>query len=373
MTGNLNTVQQQAFEACTQDVVSFMLLFEKARRHPKSALLFHGMVAPASMYVIESYKCLTTLFPELRNVLSSDHADLLRASRHRAKLLDGAEKSIEEVTGELAAIAEQQRRYFLEPHRGFLGPLKRAIQPDMGLSTYDDHIFSTTHSTIFGFGEGCDFEASAFTFGEAMGSYTAVLLNLFRLEMPSPLTSAVLPGTIEMKDIKYEALYKRGPFGASRMEFAAGLALLLATLNYMRYILHGLLPAGSHTQFRLKFIAAFHANSNINAIQNRLAATASLSADMQDLFRDVLGNADSRWLRKRGPLRDILTHYLPDPQVAARLASCATRVDAIEHLSGDLTYDEIDALLDRHIAHMSDILEAGFRLSGDPFWLGRVS
>ena len=168
MTNNLGPSQQQALDACIQDTISFMMLFAKAQEHHKAALLFHGVVATASMYVVESHRCLTTLFPNLRNVLSSSQVELLRISRHRAKLLDDTEKSIEDVTGELVTIAEKQRDIFLEPHRGFLGSFKRAIQPDMGLSTHDDHIFSTTHSTIFGFGDGCDFAASAFTFGEAM-------------------------------------------------------------------------------------------------------------------------------------------------------------------------------------------------------------
>jgi hypothetical protein len=266
MADSLDAGQKQALEACIHDAVSFMLLFEKTRQHPQSALLFHGLVPPASMYVVESYRCLTTIFPALHDVLSSDYPNLLQASRHRAKLLDNAQQSIEDIAGELATIAEQQRRYFLEPHHGFISSLKRLIQPDMGLSTYDGHVFSTTHSTIFGFGEDCDFEASAFAFGQAMGAYTGSLFNLFQFELQVPHVHAMLPGTIEMRDIKFEVLYRRGPFGACGMKLAAGLALLLANLNYTHYILRGLLPAGSHTYFRLKFITVFHATANIKAI-----------------------------------------------------------------------------------------------------------
>jgi hypothetical protein len=77
------------------------------------------------------------------------------------------------------------------------------------------------------------------------------------------------------------------------------------------------------------------------AIQNRLAANASLSTDIRELFRDALGNADSRWLRKRGSLRNLLAHYLLDSKAAVRFPSDATRVDAIECLGGGLTFDEI--------------------------------
>jgi hypothetical protein len=372
MADSLDTGQKQALEACIHDTVSFMSLFAKAQQHPQSALLFHGMVPYASMYVVESYRCLTKIFPELQSVLSSEHPDLLHASRHRAKLLDNAQRSIEEVTGELVTIAVQQRQSFLGLHHGFLGTLKRLVQPDMGLSTYNGHMFSTTHSTIFGFGEGCDFNTSAFAFGKAMGAYTASLLNLFQLEMQMPPAPAPLPDTIEMRDIKFEALYNRGPFGTCGTRIAAGLALLLANLNYTHYILRGMLSTGGHTFFRLKFIVAFHATANIKAIQDRLASTTSASTDTRHLFRDALGNMDSRWLRKRDSLRNLLTHYLADPQTVAKLPSGATRVDAIEYLGG-LSFNEIDTLLDRYIAHLANILESGFCLSGDPFWYGQVS
>ena len=219
-----------------------MNLFLKARQHPKAALIFNGLIANASMFVYESHRCFTTLFPDTRDSFSSSHADLLHASRHRAKLLDNTEKTIEEVTAELITIAKRQRDNFLEPHRGILGPLKKAFQPDMGLSIYDSHIFTTTHSTIFEFGEGCDLKASAFAFGEAIGAYTATVLNLFQIEIPSSVKPAELPGNIEMRDIKYEALYNRGQLDANQMHFSAGLILILTNLNFVIYILSGLLP-----------------------------------------------------------------------------------------------------------------------------------
>ena len=61
---DLDDGQKQALEACVQDSVSFALLFEKMRQHPEASLLFLGVIAPASMYIVESHRCLTTLFPE---------------------------------------------------------------------------------------------------------------------------------------------------------------------------------------------------------------------------------------------------------------------------------------------------------------------
>ena len=372
MTKNLASGQQQAFEACIQDAVTYMNLFSRAREHPEAALLFNGLIANASMFVIESNRCLTTLFPDLRDTLSQNHVELLHASRHRAKLLDYTEKTIEEVTGELVAIAEEQRKTFLKPHKGFLGFLKKALQPDMGLSIYDYHIFTTTHSTIFEVGGDYELTAKSFAFGKAIGLYLASLLNLFQIEIPSSVEPADLAGTFEMRDIKYEALYTRGQLGATRIDFSAGLILILANLNFAYYILPGLLPLNSHALFRIKFITAFHANSNIKLMQARLMANKSGNTINDEFFREALGNSDSRWLRKQRRLRNLLTHYLPDAQTASELQADTTRKEAIEQFGGGLSFDEINALLTRNIAHLSGLLESGFNLAGDPFWLGKV-
>jgi hypothetical protein len=369
---NFASGQQQAFEACIQDAVSYMNLFSRAQEHANAALLFNGLIANASMFVVESHQCLITLFPEFRDVLSQNYIDLLYASRHRAKLLDHAAKTIEEVTGDLVTIAKDQRRLFLEPHSGFLGPIKKALQRDMGLSIYNGHIFTTTHSTIFEFGGDFDLTTKSLAFGEAIGFYTASLLSLFSIEIPPSVEPADLPGKFEMRDIKYEALYNRGQLGATRMDFSAGLILILANLNFAYYILPGLLPSNSHALFRMKFITAFHANININSMQGRLMANKLGDTKIVEFFRKALGNSDSRWLRKQRRLRNLLTHYLPDAQMASDLQVNATRMNAIERIGGGLSFEEINALLNRNIGYLSGLLESGFNLAGDPYWLGKI-
>ena len=123
----------------------------------------------------------------------------------------------------------------------------------------------------------------------------------------------------------------------------------------------------------MKFIVAFHANASLWAIQNRLASTSSTTAETVGVFLEAFSNPESKWLRKRRRLRNLLVHYSADPRLTAELSPDATRKDVIEHLGGGLNYDEIDGLLDRHLAQLSRTLETGFNLSGDPFCYGRVT
>jgi hypothetical protein len=374
MNNNFRTVQKQALEVCIEDTVSFMDMYLRIQKHPKSALIFNGLIAHASMFVVENHHCLTTLIPETKSIFSPSFSELLRQSRHRGKLLDSSNKSIDDMTAELISIAKRQREIVLEPHKGLLGAIKRALQPDIGLSFYDNHIFTTTHTVVFAFGKEREFSESAFAFGKEIGVYISTVFRLLQIEIPSSVTKPIeLPGKIEMRDIKYESLYNRGALDACYIEISAGLILILANLNFIIYILSGLLPASSHLLFRLKFITAFHANSSINLLQRKLI-TSKTSPTSVTFFKEALGNDDSKWLRnrKRMPLRNLLVHYLPDEQLISKLPPTASRFDAIEYYSGGLSFTDVNNLLDRNITHLASLLEVFFNLNGDPFWFGKV-
>jgi hypothetical protein len=373
MTSAPKNVQAQALEAINSDIVGLWWLYKSIQSHAQPGLLILGTIPSTSMFVVESYQSLVSMFPKFQSVLSKQHADLLRESRHRAKLLDDSKKSIDEVVSEIAEIARQHRKRFFEPHTGILGPVKRLIQPDLGLYIYEGHVFSTTHAIDFGFGPNVDPSVVAFSFGKAIGAYLSSLIFLLESYGGKPFGPSALSDEIEMRDIKYKALYQRGSLGNLRLDYAAGLVLVLSNLNYVHYILRTVLPARSLTLFRLKFLTAYHANASITMIQNRIMGSGPPSEEIQQVFRSALGNDESRWLRKRGKLRNLLTHYLVEESLANELPPNATRVQTIEHLGGNLTYDKIDSLIDRYITRLSNLLEQGFQLSGDPFWYGKVT
>jgi hypothetical protein len=207
MLTDTEPIDVQAIEAIAADVASFASMFANLQSHPEAALLFLGLIPQASMFAVESCRFINTLSPEIKKVLSSLRMDNLQQPRHRAKLLDDHYKSVEEVSDDLVNISEQQRKLFIEPHKGFLGPLKRIIQPDLGISTYAGHIFSTTHATAFNFGDlGYDAK-SAFSIGHQLGQYISSLIALFDIQLNIPFPSVVLPKKITMKDIKAKSLY----------------------------------------------------------------------------------------------------------------------------------------------------------------------
>jgi hypothetical protein len=133
------------------------------------------------------------------------------------------------------------------------------------------------------------------------------------------------------------------------------------------------LMAGSLSLFRLKFISAFHANENLEVMQSRLTLSSSTPSETTKMLRDALNTPEGKWLRKHTKLRNLLVHYSAEPKLTESLTKNATRKQTIEHFSNGLTYEEIDALLDRYLAETINLFEVGFQLSGDPFWYGTVS
>lgn len=372
MVVHANQTQKYTLVAIEEDTKSIMSLLQGISDHPNAALLSFGLLPPLSMYAVESYRAINALGYLAPNQLEK-FTHILTPIRHRAKLLDSTDKSVEQIAFDLSEFAERQSRLFVDSHTGFLSFLKKALQPDLGLYTINGHIFTTTHSIVFNFGQDSNLSQTAFDIGKALGSYTREMCTLYGIKLADLApASPILLGAFEMRDIKSKALYRRGPLGTTPPEIAVGLIYLLANLNNMRLILHSLLPSNGHTQFRLKFIVAFHADSNLRSIQNRLASTSLLPKDAADIMKDVLGNPDSRWLRKQTGLRNMLVHYLADQRFTRALSPNSDWTQVIEHLGGGKSYLQISALLDRHLERMSISLEEGFSINGDPFWYGRV-
>ncbi len=361
----------QALEACLLDAVALLHLSRSAALHPRAALLFQGFVAHFSMYVVESHHCVTTVAPESRSAFSDLDIEFLRSSRHRAKLLDY--RSIGDVSQELLAIAKQQYQAFNESHVGALGPLKRALQGDLGLSMCGGHIFWTTHATIYAFGTQDTSGENAFAFGNTFGQYIERLLALFGINENGIGGELPALGDIETQDIKYQAFFGRGPLGSGGIDAGASLALVLAAVNLARFVISPAFPSGNMTRLRLLFLTAFHAVAGITAVQDGLLAKREGSERARAVLREVLGHSDARWIRRQGHLRNLLAHYLVDCKLASSVSIAASRTDTIASVAG-AAVEDVEQLVQRYLVHLSSTLEAGFALTGkNPFWYGKVT
>jgi hypothetical protein len=104
-----------------------------------------------SAFTYESSEYIKRKDPAMVRTLEP-HRDLLRASLLRLKLLDDSRKSFDEVLDNASELAAVSSGWMTEDHRGLLGPLKRLIQPDLGIYFAQEEVFCTTHVAFLNLG-----------------------------------------------------------------------------------------------------------------------------------------------------------------------------------------------------------------------------
>lgn len=363
-----------AMEAISQDALFFLTLIKTALSHPRASLIILGAIPITSLFVVESYDYLSR-FPDRRPQLDARRELLIRTSRHRVKLLVSKISSIDEITGEIGTIVDQHKKRFVDSHTGLLAPLKRLIQPDLGLFTYDGHLFSTTHAAEFSFGSGNDPRAGAREFSEDIAGYVADIVNKLGLsdtdfDCPAATSDAPIPAKFIMKDVKNAGFYSRGSLGTLGTNFAAGISYVLASLSYAHFILRELPCARSETFFKIKFLCAYYANDSLNTLQSVLHGRRALPPKAAAVLSVVLSNPQSKWLRKRDNLREFLVHYQPQ-KLTNDMAGLSYR-ELVSRFLGTKSFGHVDLLLDDYISNTIKALEAGFALSPNTFWYGQV-
>lgn len=166
-----------------------------------------------SAFVYESAEHIRRNDPGAVRVLEP-HRDLLRTSRLRLKHLDDNRRSFDEVLDNASDLAAVNSGWMMEDHRGLLGPLKRLIQPDLGVYFAQNEVFCTTHVAFLNMGLSREaLAASSLSLTNLgpylhdtsvdFGQYLAILLQKFGMstDVSEGLHGVPLPPT-EFRDLK---------------------------------------------------------------------------------------------------------------------------------------------------------------------------
>jgi hypothetical protein len=379
---NLNiTVELHELEALVSDAIFTLDLLKLFIGHPDVGLIIHGAVPFTAMFVAESYDYLCDLNPGFKSVLDEQHKNLVRASRHRAKFLRCTQAGVSDMLTSLNRISRQHREHFLGlHHQGFLAPVKRWAQPDLGFSTYDGHIFSTSHMSNYILGEQqgrplsfAELGSLGRKIGEAIGAYTQQLNNMLNIsQIVRERSDKPLLGNLSMVDIKAESLFSRGSIGAMANGVAVGVVAIMAQVNYVHYVLRNLalriVPADGPSMLKIKFICLYHAVSGLEALRGVARADGT-----RDVLQEIFSDPDVKWIRKQLWLRRCLMHYRPRKAPGVQIAPQSTFRESVEKLSRGRPYAEVNEMTDRGLGLVSRKLEEGFALSRGTFWYGHVS
>lgn len=361
-------------ESIVEDVVFFVRLFKALAAHPESSLWSPPTMPIGSLFVIESYGRLSEYSVISKESLSEAALAVIRPARHRAKLLLSSTKDVSTLVCDFDRIVREEREAFVGIHTGWLAPFKRFIQPDLGLSLCDGHIFTTTHGTRFLFGADAHEPERLREAAFLVSSYCAKLADAFAsfAGRPTDIKPFVTPPSLNvvMKDIKCESLYHRGALGKLPLAWAGIAAMVLANVNLVHRVLRKLVPPGSRTFLKIRLMYAFHAIHSLRLVQDYLVSEKALPESAASVLARSLGHADVRWLKKRDDLRDTLVHYQP-----GRVPPAIVGLSYQELLSkscGNRDHADLEKIADAVLEHFSTTLRAGFNLTPATFWYAAV-
>ena len=373
MSSKFTINELQACRAYLEDAKYFKNMYVQILNLPIMGYLINGFLSETSMFVIESHDCLIKINPELKPLFDSVSIEVLRQSRHRAKILEYT-KDINTGLDELNIININQLNYFQIPHTSLFSRLKQFIQPDMGITKYKGHFITTTHSTVFDIGLDAKIESEYFyEIGEIIGIYLQTIIEHFKIDEDGIDKDYVFnENDYQILDIKSKNLFKRSKFQENNKRFAPALILILVRLNYTKMITSQLLPENNHALMKLKFIDAYHACKSLIKIQS-VVMKRMPSKNEEVFFKGIFSNDATKWLIKQSSLRNLLAHYLLDKKQIKRMPDNYTREEAICILSGGLSFGDIEELLDIVIESITVKIESFYDLNSNTFWINKIN
>ncbi len=353
-------------EAIRQDALFYLKLLRTLIGHPDVGLIGPAVIPFASMFVVESHARLVEHGWSGAHAFGRAELDSIRAARHRVKMLLSKKSDVSQLVAEFDAIVRDERDRFRGAHTGWLGPLKRWPQPDLGISLIGNEVFSTTHATRFSFGGQFDGE-SLREAGRLVASYCSAVSHAFGGPENGQFAKQSLG--LVMKDIKSDALYGRGNLGTLKSSWAGAVALILANVNFVSKVLRAIVTEESSAFTKLRVMTAFHAIESLRVVQDRLRSEGQLPKRAGEALGAV-ASPEVRQLRKRGDLRDMLVHFKLSKE--RRGSGGLGYQQQLAALSGGMAESDLGALADRVLATVAQVLAAGFDLRPDTFWYSTV-
>jgi hypothetical protein len=253
----------------------------------------------------------------LTTPLFDTFAEAVTKLRARAKLFDDNRGGLEGLVETLALAHRKSAEWFLHPHRGFLGSLKRRLQPDLGIYYREEHIICTTHTALLTVGlireqilalcpsdMGGEVERLTYELSVAAGTYfrdLAMYLSEqgYNFDLHPSLKPAGIALPLTYTDHHGYLVYKHisERLALTRPKLSTTIMFLVAQVNFVERILAHYLAPTSTLLLRLSFMTAYHATRALQEIEGLGGQTAPYQ--LGQLARKILNGPDTTFLLGR--------------------------------------------------------------------------
>ncbi len=282
--------------------------------------------------------------------VGTPHEDMLLASRMRVKLTEDKYRSSAEVLEKAEELSAVNSGWFLEGHRGLLGPLKRLIQPDLGLLFMEGEAVCTTHIAFLNLGLTkealSDASLSLDNLGPHLrdtmtdvGEYVGLLLGRLgeHADAPGGASEAQLE-PMQYRDVKSAGFYGSiaGRVAPGRNGVGILLTQMLSQVNTARVLVPRVAGRHEAAAFKIRFVSLFQTTLGLQKLLEEERDTRFLRSDAIEVVGETLASEQVRDVLENRGLRNTLVHYGIGKRAARRLSSQPPLYGLVEaHVDGE--------------------------------------
>ncbi|WP_143681132.1 hypothetical protein [Streptomyces sp. 2R] len=306
------------------DANYFGRYFRDVARHaddPLNSALAFCMAPYFSLTMHESLQKARKIDPDISAVFKEGTIAISARSRHSLKLFEDTKRGIE---GQISYF----REVFTAHSAKFLGntwlPLARFLETDLGLSSYDGRLVSTTHAATFHLGfepnellaEGSGDKIRAVF--EEYGSYFAGLGASLDDQGAETFVTSLSPSILdEPRDVRASKYYRKVFNGPETPELNAILTTFRAMLNFAEIVVSSGVDRQhlDYTAFKIGYLSLYQVLRSVRILLDdssyRLTVRSAAIADRivnLESARDMLNPAAK-------PFRNMLMHYNLPPKI----------------------------------------------------------
>jgi len=335
-----------------------------------AGIMWLALMPHLSAFASDSAEYIRQWIPSAASLLDP-HESLLRRSRLRLKLLDDNRQTFSEILQQMEHLASLNSDWFMNPHKGALGPLKRLLQTDLGIYFLNSHVICTTHVAFLNMGlsEEMIVTLSLKTVGPylretatAVGRYIHLLLNVLGADdslLPvEPTKTLVLPiGFRDVKSIRfYDSVATRVAPG--RHAICILVTSILSLVNGARFFLPIVAEGNHEFVVKTRFVTLFHAVSSMQQLLDRDCHRHFLVPEAQRQLAEILDCEILRFVSEHRGLRNAFMHYGIDRRTAAHLSADLPLFGLIEALGNGTSFEVLAKDVDVGITRVSDGLRS---------------
>jgi hypothetical protein len=325
-------------------------------RSPASGYIGLGLSPVVCFYAIGAYDWLRVNIGVEADKFLESEAQRLRRIRARSKLFDGDTK-LSEVLRQQKLVDSFNVRVFRNSHVGLLAPLKRWLQPDMGIFFLDQDLVGSTHvATLnFGYDEGLFSDPGVWAlppgqelheFSQEVGAFVARAVRRLGgipdLERGAPLVVSISAENHQSTKL-YAAIAKELDLPDPRLA-----SLIVAATSQVNFTCRVIAPAlRTSLAMRLRFLSWYHAVTGLRLVGAHLRG--GRGRRIGAMLSHALGREGARRMKKMRALRNHLAHYSLEPGSDAS----TDPLDFTCRKSVSMGRDEVDEFVSSELRELS--------------------